>query len=75
MPDNVICHKLNHKVMIKFYGIEENVDTISLECHKKVSDNFEWVSEPHSNVSTIKEAIDAVVEIANTENVSAIFYA
>ena len=75
MPDDVICHKLNRNVMIKFYRIEENADAISLRCCKKVSDNSEWVSEPYSIVSTIKEAIDAVVEIANTENVSAIFYA
>lgn len=75
-PDNVICHKLNRKVMIelKFHEVEGNVSTF-LECHKKVSDDSEWVSEPYGYVSTIKEAVDAVVEIANTENVSAIFYA
>lgn len=75
MPDDVICHKLSRRVMIKFYRIEENVDAIPLKCYKKVSDDSEWVSEPYGNVSTIKEAIDAVVEIANTENVPAIFYA
>lgn len=75
MPDNVICHKLNRNVMVEFHGVEENVDAISMECHKKVSDNSEWVSEPYGYVTTITEAINAVVDIANTENISAIFYA
>lgn len=75
VPDDVICHKLNRNVMVKFYGIEENVNAISMECHKKVSDNSEWVSEPYGHVTTITEAISAVVDIANTENISAIFYA
>lgn len=75
VPDNVICHKLNRNVMVKFYNVEENADMFNLRCCKKVSDNSEWVSEPYSLVTTITEAISAVVDIANTENISAIFYA
>ena len=75
-PANSIYHKLNRKVIVKFTGVEENAESLTLHYTKRADSDSQWYAENVcGTVSTITEAIDAVMDIANTENISAIFYA